>query len=120
MKRWMLSVLCFSLLSIGALAASTPHSITVNWTYTQGADLATGFNVYRGTAAGGPYTKLNAAPVPVATLTYIDTSGAGGTTYFYVVTAADAAGFESAFSNEASGIMLQNPAVPQGVTVKAQ
>lgn len=49
----------------------------------------------------GPYTKLNTALV--SGLSYSDKSVVAGKTYFYVVTAADAAGNESVFSNEGTG-----------------
>lgn len=99
--------------------AQTAHNITVSWTYTQGSDIATGFNVYRGTVSGGPYSKLTATPLSIATLTYADTSGTGGTTYYYVVTAVDATGSESANSAQASAVFLGNPAIPAGVTAVA-
>lgn len=113
--------LCFALVSSRA-SAQTPHSITIAIPgYTQGADTATGFNFYRGTTSGGPYTKLNSAPVPLNTTTppavqFVDTTGVGGTTYFYVVTALDATGNESANSNEVGATFLANPAAPSGIT----
>jgi fibronectin type 3 domain-containing protein len=95
----------------------TTHSITIAWTYAQGQDPATGFFVYRATTSGGPYTKItNPTPLPITQLTYVDTTGVGGTKYFYVVTAVDASAFESAMSPEASATFLANPAVPAGVT----
>jgi fibronectin type 3 domain-containing protein len=59
-----------------------------------------GYNVYRGTQSGGPYTKLNSSPVSATTCT--DSSVKAGQTYFYVVTAADSSNVESAYSNEVS------------------
>jgi fibronectin type 3 domain-containing protein len=59
-----------------------------------------GYNVYRSTTSGGPYTLITSTPV--AGVTYTDTAVQAGVTYFYVVTAVDANGNESAFSNEAS------------------
>jgi len=101
--------------------AQTQHSITVAWTYTQGADPATGFFVYRATTSGGPYTKLtNPTPLPITQLTYVDTTGVGGTKYFYTVTAVDAQAFESAMSPEASASFLADPAAPAGVTAIAK
>jgi len=46
-----------------------------------------GYNVYRGTVSGGPYTKINSSLV--AALDYIDSTVQSGTTYFYVTTAID-------------------------------
>ncbi len=62
--------------------------------------LVGGYNVYRGTQLGGPYTKLNSSPVSVTT--YTDSTVQGGQTYFYVATAVDLNNVESVFSNEIS------------------
>ncbi len=61
-----------------------------------------GYTVYRGTVSGGPYEKV--AQVPVSKTVYTDTGLVNGKSYFYVVTAKDQAGNESAYSNEGSGI----------------
>ncbi len=52
-----------------------------------------GYNIYRGTASGGPYTKLNTNPV--TSLTYSDATVVAGTTYYYVTTSVDCADKES-------------------------
>jgi Abnormal spindle-like microcephaly-assoc'd, ASPM-SPD-2-Hydin/Protein of unknown function (DUF1573) len=57
----------------------------------------TGYNVYRGTASGGPYTKLSS----VSGTSYTDSSVTAGKEYFYVVTAVNADG-SSGYSNQAS------------------
>jgi hypothetical protein len=49
---------------------------------------------------GGPYTLITSSPL--AGITFTDTTVQAGLTYFYVVTAVDASGNESAYSNEAS------------------
>jgi len=84
------------------------HSISLSWTAS--TSVVAGYNVYRGTVTGGPYTKLNTAPITA--LAYTDTTGAGGTKYFYVATAVDSAGVESIYSNEASAIFLSPPLPP--------
>jgi fibronectin type 3 domain-containing protein len=56
--------------------------------------------VYRSTTSGGPYTLLTTAPT--GGVTFTDNAVQAGVTYFYVVTAVDANGNESAFSNEAA------------------
>lgn len=96
--------------------AQSMHSITVTWSAssTTGAQ----YNVYRGTATGGPYTKLTATPV--SALTYTDSAGTAGTKYFYVITALCASGGacpvgiegESAFSVETSATFLGSPNPP--------
>jgi fibronectin type 3 domain-containing protein len=62
-----------------------------------------GYNVYRGTTSGGPYTKIVSAPQ--AGTTYTDSAVQSGWTYFYVVTAVDSNGNESSYSNEATAVI---------------
>jgi hypothetical protein len=74
------------------------HSVTLTWTAS--TSTVTGYNVYRSTVSGGPYTKLTSSPV--AATTYADMSVQAAQTYFYVVTSVDSAGVESAYSTEVS------------------
>jgi len=74
------------------------QAVTLTWAASTSS--VSGYNVYRGSASGGPYTRLNT--VLEASTNYVDNSVAGGTTYFYTVTAQDAGGVESYFSNEES------------------
>lgn len=80
------------------LSATAPDCgrITLNWNAAAGA---TSYNVMRSTASGGPYTTLVA--LEVGATNYVDTSVLGATTYYYVVSAANAGG-ESDFSAQAS------------------
>ncbi|MFI5069830.1 MAG: choice-of-anchor D domain-containing protein [Terriglobales bacterium] len=80
----------------GAGTAPPQHSVALSWS----ADSSTvaGYNVYRGTQTGGPYAKLTSAPAP--STNYGDTAVTAGQTYFYVTTAVDSSGAESAHSNE--------------------
>lgn len=70
-------------------------SVKLNW--SQGAG-ETGFEVYRGTAAGGPYQFVSLRPANA--VTYTDTGLVGGTTYYYIMRAVSATA-ASAVSNEA-------------------
>ena len=79
----------------GATASS--HSVSLTWDASTSA--VVGYNVYRGTASGGPYTKLNSAVV--ASNSYTDSNVQAGQAYFYVATAVDTNSVESLFSNEA-------------------
>ena len=63
---------------------------------------AAGYNLYRSPLSGGGWVKVNAAPLTGTTFT--DSGLRNAQTYYYVVTALDAAGNESAYSNEASGM----------------
>jgi fibronectin type 3 domain-containing protein len=58
-----------------------------------------GYNAYRSTTSNGPYTKLNASLI--ATTSYNDQAVQSGKTYYYVTTAVDSQGMESAYSNQA-------------------
>ena len=73
-------------------------------------------NVYRATAVGGPYSKVTSVTAPA--VTYTDLNLAGGFTYFYEVTAVDANGIESAFTNPVSkAIAVSPPNPPSSVTI---
>jgi hypothetical protein len=74
------------------------HSVTLTWTASTSA--VSGYNVYRSTTSGGPYTKLNSSLI--ATTTYVDSTVQASTTYFYVVTSVDSSNVESANSTEVS------------------
>jgi fibronectin type 3 domain-containing protein len=67
------------------------------WTHT-GAD---SYNVYRASAAGGPYMLIGNTTSTYST--YLDENLVNGVRYYYVVTALRA-GVESAHSNEASAV----------------
>lgn len=80
----------------GALSA-TPGSgqVGLAWTAASGGTL---YRIHRATASGGPYTTIRSNWTGTS---FTDTGLANGTTYYYVVTATNAAG-EGANSNEAS------------------
>jgi len=77
------------------------HSVDLSW--VPGDGNAVGYNVYRGTANGGPYQIINNALD--ASTSYTDETVASGTTYFYVVTEVNAEGQQSAYSNVAKAVI---------------
>ena len=77
------------------------HSVTLTWTAS--ASTVSGYDVYRSTVNGGPYSMLNSTPV--ASTTYVDAAVQAVQTYFYVVTSVDSSGVESAYSSEVSAIV---------------
>ena len=79
-------------------ATGQAHSVALSWTAS--ASAVTGYNVYRSTASGSGYTKLNSSLV--AGLSYSDSSVSTGATYFYVATSVDSGGDESLNSNQVS------------------
>ncbi|MBI1797101.1 MAG: hypothetical protein HYR74_08625 [Candidatus Eisenbacteria bacterium] len=75
-------------------------SVHVTWAANSEPDL-NGYDVYRATAAGGPYVKLNGALVSATD--YLDNTIASGTAQvWYQVTALDNSGNESARSASAT------------------
>ena len=81
--------------------APPPHSVSLSWRCS-GSGIS-GYNIYRGTAPGGPYARVNSALD--ATTAYGDDSVQAGQTYYYVTTAVDQRGMESAYSNEAQAVI---------------
>jgi hypothetical protein len=80
----------------GREAASDGHYAVLTWKVSTSA--VVGYYVYRSENPGGPYKKLN--PSSIRETTYKDSSLQAGHTYFYLVTAVDAKGRESGFSNQ--------------------
>lgn len=85
----------------GVGVPSVAHSVMLSWSPST-SDVV-GYNVYRGTQQGGPYTKLNTAPI--VEISYSDTTAQAGLTYYYVVTAYDSNELESGYSNESSAVL---------------
>jgi hypothetical protein len=78
------------------------HSVALGWN-TSSSSGVVGYNIYRGSVSGGPYTRINSA---LDTTPYdTDSTVQGGKTYYYVVTAVDSAGAESGYSNPAQAVI---------------
>ena len=102
-------------LTIVSNATDSPTSISLSGTGTQQAQAVAlgwtastssviGYNVYRGTVTGGPYSsKLTSSPV--GSTQFTDTNVQSGQTYYYVVTAVDSNDVESAYSGQASAVI---------------
>ena len=73
--------------------------VALSWTASSSPGIA-GYNAYRSTTSGGPYTKLNASLI--STTNYTDQPMQSGSTYYYVTTAVNSQGQESAYSNESA------------------
>lgn len=89
-----------------ALPGGTCHPTILNWVASTSSNVA-GYNVYRGTVNGGPYTKLNSSLISGTTFT--DGTSQPGQTYYYVVTAVDTSGNESAYSTPAVQAAIPTP-----------
>ncbi len=79
------------------VAAPVQHTVALSW---NASNLAVGYNVYRSVTSGAGYSKINSSLD--SGLSYSDTTVQNGQSYFYVTTAVDGAGNESAFSVEVS------------------
>ena len=101
------------------VAAGSGAGNFLNWMSANGASY---YNVKRSTVSGGPYTTLtgvaNTTNLTSTNFeqTYEDASAAVGTTYYYVVSAVDANGKESANSYQVS---MLTPLTPQTITFAA-
>ena len=80
----------------GTGASTIQHSVVLSWSPSTSAVI--GYNIYRGSASGGPYTKINSSLD--ATASYTDRIVQSGQNYCYVTTAVDLGGVESGLSNE--------------------
>ena len=78
------------------------HYVTLSWASSSSPSIA-GYNIYRGTNPGGPYTKLNSSLV--SSLAFTDTTAQAGQTYYYVATAVNTSNSESAYSTPASVVV---------------
>lgn len=77
-------------------AVPVAHNVKLTWAASTSSSIA-GYNVLRSAISGGPYALLAYVP---SGLLYLDAVVLAGTTYFYVVTAVNAAGAESVNSTE--------------------
>jgi hypothetical protein len=85
----------------GTGVAAPQHSVSLSWT-DPGTGIV-GYYVYRGGVSGGPYAKITSSlDTPAA---YTDNSVTAGQTYYYVTTAVDGTGSESAYSNQAQAVI---------------
>ena len=74
------------------------YSVDLSW-HASTSKHVTGYNIYRGIKAGGPYRKIN--PVLVTATVYTDNSVVDGKTYHYATTAVNSDDRESAYSKRA-------------------
>ena len=88
----------------GLLAQTTDQGILIGWNPTLDCNRepVSGYNLYRSSTPGGPYTQINTAPI--TTTTTIDTTPPDGTSY-YVLTSVDSDGLESVSSQQASATL---------------
>ncbi|WP_370741245.1 Kelch repeat-containing protein, partial [Longirhabdus pacifica] len=98
----------------GLQAMAGDGEVELNW---NSVNDATSYKVKRATTQGGSYVEITAT----SAASYKDTSVSNGTTYYYVVTAENAAG-ESGASNESTATPQapqQKPQAPTGLQAMA-
>jgi hypothetical protein len=80
---------------------SSGHSVSLTW--DPSTSTVAGYNIYRGTQSGGPYSLLNSSLL--SSTNYTDSAVQSGATYYYVSTAVDSSNDESSYSNEANAVI---------------
>jgi len=104
--RCILAIVSLILVSLagcggGNAAGTIQQSVMLTW--VDSTSTVVGYNVYRGVQSGGPYMRIN--NVLEAPTSYVDYTVQSGCTYYYVVTAVDSNGLESAYSNEVVAVI---------------
>lgn len=103
------------LMSLLILGCSNSFAATVTFAWDHHPDpVVVGYNLYRSTTSGGPYTKVNLMLIPQpATVTdtpmYTDTTPSNTQVFYYVVRAVSSGNIESANSNE---VIVNPPPTP--------
>lgn len=104
----LLMLLAFAVCSPAQTQTSKPFSIqvgpVVTLSWTASTSVVASYNIYSGSVSGGPYQKIGSIDAGTC-CTYIDLNTISGNTYYFVVTAVDSSGNESAFSNEAVAVI---------------
>jgi hypothetical protein len=86
----------------GLTATAGAGSVALAWNPVSGASE---YHVLRSTTSGGPYSQIGTS----TTTSFTDSAVTGGTTYFYVVRAANSPTCESGNSNQASATPTGTP-----------
>jgi len=79
----------------------TGHFADLAW--KAGAKNIAGYNLYRSTTSGGPYSQINTSLLSANQ--YTDSNVENGTTYYYVATEVNRKGQESAYSKQAKAVI---------------
>jgi hypothetical protein len=85
----------------GTGVAAQQYSVSLSWNASTSP--VVGYNVYRGSKSGGPYSKVNSIVDP--STNYTDNNVAPSQTYYYVTTAVNSSGQESAYSNQVQAVI---------------
>ena len=77
------------------------HAVTLNWDPSTSS--VAGYHIYRSETSNGPFQRVSSSVI--ASLNYRDASVQNGGHYYYVVTAVEADGSESIYSNEVAAVI---------------
>ena len=86
----------------GTGVSSTTHSVSLNWAESTSSGLV-GYYVYRSSVSGSSYTRITSGAL--SALKYADGTVSAGKTYYYVVTAVNSSGEESAHSGQVTAVI---------------
>jgi len=89
----------------GLVASQVNAQVGLNWTASSGA---TNYTILRSTVSGGPYTSVGTT----TGTSFVDSSAVVGTTYYYVVSAANAVGSSSNSAQVSFTTVAQLPSPP--------
>lgn len=95
----------------GVTAAGAANQATISWTAATGA---TSYNLYWSTTSG--VTTTNGTKVAGVTSPYVKTALSAGTTYYFIVTAANSVGESTASAQASATTAAAPPAVPAAPT----
>jgi hypothetical protein len=87
--------------TVSSPTPAVQHTVHLAWDASSSQVI--GYRVYRSEISGGSYSSLNGTALNL--LTYDDSTVSLGTTYYYVVTAVDASGNESVYSNQVTAVI---------------
>lgn len=85
-------------IALSGTGVATSYTVTLTWNAS--TSTVSGYNVYRSTTNGSGYAQINTTLVNG--LTYVDNTVQNGIIYYYVTTAVDSSGDQSAYSNQAT------------------
>ena len=97
----------------GLSATAGDGNVILDWADNVEPNL-TGYDVHRSLSSGGPFSPVNG--VLLANSNYLDTGLSNGTTYYYVVTAANTVPLNSSYSTQVSATPMGGPSGPVAPT----
>jgi len=113
-KILIIIVMITALTSIVKIQTVSSQSLfnTLTWDPNSEPDLSI-YRIYRSTTSGNYTLGQPIGTVPKGSTNYVDNNIQPDVTYYYVVTAVNASGMESAFSNEVSIMKSSESGLPQ-------